>query len=47
VKALEDLESSASSDATVRERIAALPQEVSDVSCLEKLKGFCFHLVLQ
>ncbi|ELT89785.1 hypothetical protein CAPTEDRAFT_170579 [Capitella teleta] len=38
VKALNDLESSASSDASVRERIAALPQEVSDVSCLEKLK---------
>ncbi|ELT98662.1 hypothetical protein CAPTEDRAFT_91332, partial [Capitella teleta] len=38
VKALNDLESSASSDASVRECIAALPQEVSDVSCLEKLK---------
>jgi len=39
VKALSDLENSASSDAAVRERIAALPPEVSDVSLLEKLTG--------
>lgn len=37
IKALNDLENSASSDASVRERIAALPPEVSDVSLLEKL----------
>lgn len=37
IKALSDLENSASSDASVRERIAALPPEVSDVSLLEKL----------
>lgn len=36
-KALNDLENSASSDASVRERIAALPPEVSDVSRLEKI----------
>ena len=40
VKALSDLENSASSDAAVRERIAALPPEVSDVSLLEKLTGY-------
>ena len=39
MRALEDLENSASSDAAVREQIAALPPEVSDVSLLEKLKG--------
>ena len=39
IKALSDLENSASSDAAVRERIAALPPEVSDVSLLEKLSG--------
>ena len=39
IKALIDLEHSASSDATVREHIAALPPEVSDVSLLEKLTG--------
>lgn len=37
IKVLSDLENSASSDAAVRERIAALPPEVSDVSLLEKL----------
>jgi len=40
VKALSDLENSASSDAAVRERIAALPPEVSDASLLEKLTGY-------
>ena len=39
IRALSDLEHSASSDAAVRERIAALPTEVSDVSMLEKLTG--------
>ncbi len=39
IKALEDLENSASSDAAVRERIAALPPEVSDASLLGKLAG--------
>lgn len=37
IKALGDLENSASSDAAVRERIAALPPEVSDATLLEKL----------
>lgn len=37
VKALNDLEETASSDATVRERIASLPPEVSDVTLLEKI----------
>lgn len=39
IKALEDLENSASSDAAVRERIAALPPEVSDAGLLGKLAG--------
>ncbi len=39
IKALEELENSASSDAAVRERIAALPPEVSDVTLLDTLKG--------
>ncbi|KAK2188994.1 hypothetical protein NP493_118g03021 [Ridgeia piscesae] len=38
VKALQDLDNSASCDAAVRERIAALPPEVSDVSLLDKIK---------
>jgi len=47
VKALSDLENSASSDAAVRERIAAFPPEVSDVSLLEKLTGtFCWRHLL-
>ena len=43
IKALEDLEHSASSDAAVRERIAALPPEVSDASLLGKLSGKNIH----
>lgn len=39
VKALSDLDSAASSDAAVREKIAALPPEVSDISNLDKLQG--------
>ncbi len=39
VQALEDLENSASSDAQVRERIAALPPEVSDAGLLNKVEG--------
>ena len=39
MKALQDLDNSASCDAAVRERIAAFPPEVSDVSLLEKIKG--------
>ena len=39
IRALTELEHSASSDAAVREHIAALPPEVSDVSLLEKLTG--------
>lgn len=35
---LRDLEHSASSDASVRERIAKLPPEVQDISMLEKIK---------
>lgn len=38
VKSLYNLENPPCSDAAVRERIAALPQEVADQSCLEKLK---------
>ncbi|XP_013403831.1 regulation of nuclear pre-mRNA domain-containing protein 1B isoform X2 [Lingula anatina] len=38
VRALQDLENSASTDAAVRERIAALPPEVSDIAMLEKIK---------
>ncbi|XP_046549445.1 regulation of nuclear pre-mRNA domain-containing protein 1B-like isoform X2 [Haliotis rubra] len=38
IKRLSDLESSASSDAAVREKIAALPQEVSDISHLDKIQ---------
>lgn len=37
IKALQDLENSASSDAVVRERIANFPPEVSEVSLLTKL----------
>lgn len=37
IKALQDLENSASSDAVVRERIANFPPEVSEVSLLSKL----------
>lgn len=39
IRALQDLENSASSDATVRERIANLPPAVSEVSLLSKLEG--------
>jgi regulator of Ty1 transposition protein 103 len=39
IKALQDLENSASSDAVVREKIAKLPSEVSEVSQLENLKS--------
>ncbi|KAH7982890.1 hypothetical protein HPB52_008022 [Rhipicephalus sanguineus] len=38
IKALADLENTASSDAVVRERIASLPPEVSDASLLEKIQ---------
>ena len=37
--AIQDLEQSASSDAIVREKIASLPPEVSEVSHLEKLQS--------
>uniref|UniRef100_V5HF20 Putative regulation of nuclear pre-mrna domain protein n=1 Tax=Ixodes ricinus TaxID=34613 RepID=V5HF20_IXORI len=37
IKALADLENTASSDAAVRERIASLPPEVSDASLLDKI----------
>ncbi|XP_070825339.1 regulation of nuclear pre-mRNA domain-containing protein 1B [Chaetodon trifascialis] len=37
VKALQDLENAASGDAAVRQKIASLPQEVQDVSLLEKI----------
>jgi regulator of Ty1 transposition protein 103 len=40
-KALLDLENSASSDAAVREKIAAFPPEVSDVTLIEKVTGAC------
>ncbi|GAB6020779.1 hypothetical protein CHUAL_003438 [Chamberlinius hualienensis] len=38
IKLLMDLENSASSDASVREKIASLPPEVSDISLLERLR---------
>ena len=34
---MQDLENAASGDATVRQKIASLPQEVQDVSLLEKI----------
>ncbi|XP_014384478.1 PREDICTED: regulation of nuclear pre-mRNA domain-containing protein 1B isoform X6 [Myotis brandtii] len=37
IKALQDLENAASGNATVRQKIASLPQEVQDVSLLEKI----------
>ncbi|KAJ8390225.1 hypothetical protein AAFF_G00109640 [Aldrovandia affinis] len=37
VKALQDLENAASGDAAVRQKIASLPQEVQDISLLEKI----------
>lgn len=39
MKALQDLENAASGDAAVRQKIASLPQEVQDVSLLEKITG--------
>ncbi|XP_059082756.1 regulation of nuclear pre-mRNA domain-containing protein 1B-like [Tigriopus californicus] len=39
IKALQDLENAASSDAVVREKIAALPSEVSEVSHLDELNS--------
>ncbi|XP_055950126.1 regulation of nuclear pre-mRNA domain-containing protein 1B-like [Argiope bruennichi] len=39
IKALQDLENSPSTDAAVREKIAQLPPEVSDVSLLEKINN--------
>jgi regulator of Ty1 transposition protein 103 len=39
IKALQELERSASQDAEVRERIANLPAEVQDASGLEKIQG--------
>ncbi|XP_055841982.1 regulation of nuclear pre-mRNA domain-containing protein 1B [Episyrphus balteatus] len=38
IKALMELENSASSDAIVRERIANLPPEISEITCLAKLE---------
>lgn len=38
IKALVSIENSASSDAAVRERIANLPPEISEISCLAKLE---------
>ncbi|XP_011180569.1 regulation of nuclear pre-mRNA domain-containing protein 1B [Zeugodacus cucurbitae] len=38
IKALTNIENSASSDAVVRERIANLPPEISEISCLSKLE---------
>ncbi|TMW40374.1 hypothetical protein DOY81_014547, partial [Sarcophaga bullata] len=38
IKALISIENSASSDALVRERIANLPPEISEISCLAKLE---------
>ncbi|XP_062129297.1 regulation of nuclear pre-mRNA domain-containing protein 1B [Drosophila sulfurigaster albostrigata] len=38
IKALTNIENSASSDALVRERIAKLPPEISEISCITKLE---------
>ncbi|XP_067613258.1 regulation of nuclear pre-mRNA domain-containing protein 1B [Eurosta solidaginis] len=38
IKALVNIENSASSDAVVRERIANLPPEISEIGCLNKLE---------
>lgn len=38
IKALTSIENSASSDALVRERIAKLPPEISEISCISKLE---------
>lgn len=38
IKALQDLENSPSTDAVVREKIASLPPEVSDITLLEKIQ---------
>ncbi|KAH8272395.1 hypothetical protein KR018_007695 [Drosophila ironensis] len=38
MKALNNIENSASSDAVVRERIAKLPPEISEISCISKLE---------
>lgn len=46
VKALQDLENAASGDAAVRQKIASLPQEVQDVSLLEKITGKSMDLQL-
>lgn len=49
IKALVSIENSASSDAAVRERIANLPPEISEISCLAKLedKDAAKHLATQ
>uniref|UniRef100_A0A1B6K9V3 CID domain-containing protein n=1 Tax=Graphocephala atropunctata TaxID=36148 RepID=A0A1B6K9V3_9HEMI len=49
IKALQELENSASSDAIVREKIASLPPEVSEVNLLAKLedKGAAERLAAQ
>lgn len=39
IRALQELENSASGDAAVRERIANLPPAVSEISLLAKLEG--------
>jgi regulator of Ty1 transposition protein 103 len=39
VCSFQDLENSASSDALVREKIASLPPEVSEIGLLSKLEG--------
>lgn len=47
MKALQDLENAASGDAAVRQKIASLPQEVQDVSLLEKITGESSQVTLQ
>ena len=44
VKCLQELENSASRDAVVREKIAALPQEVSDIKKLDDLTGISKYI---
>ena len=39
IKALQDLENAASSDGTIREKIAQLPGDVSEIAVISKIQG--------
>merc|ERR1712183_108597 len=47
IQALQDLENSASSDAIVREKIAKLPPEVSEVAKIDSIKSVAAAEMLQ